>query len=223
MRIRASRTVTPLRVVAVAHARGNPHRDRRVWWVAGLVALAFAVAFATGAARGQTLQAAATPGPSTAEYVQQSATTDLFEITSGRVALEKSQNPAVRDFAQQMMSDHGRSTAELKQALKEGKVMVTVPTSLDPQHEQELQALQETPADQFDQAYLQSQIQGHRNALDMQRAYAQSGDNPALKRFASQSTPVVQSHLAKLEVLAQTSFRRPHVPGSGSSGGLGSS
>ena len=118
-----------------------------------------------------------------------------------------------------MVSEHGRSTGEFKRALRDGNVMVTVPTSLDPQRERELEALQAKSADQFDRAYLESQLQGHRNALDMQRAYAQAGDNAALKKFAGETTPIVQSHLAKLEVLAQKSFRGPDVPGAGGSGG----
>lgn len=189
---------------AIANARRPGGHDAVAWWIAGLLAIGFA--FTSTIAHGQTLQAPAASGPSTADYVRQSAMTDLFGITSSRVALEKSQNPEVRDFAQQMMSDHGRSTADLKQALKDGKVMMTVPTSLDPQREQDIKSLQEKPANQFDQAYLQGQIQGHRNALDVQRAYAQSGDNPALRQFASQATPLVQDHLAKLEVLAQRTF-----------------
>ena len=209
MRKQPYRTVAPQRprAVASARARSATGDGNLMWPIAALVALA--LAFATGAAHGQVRPGAASglsTTPGTTEYVQQSAMTDLFEITASRMALEKSQNSEVRDFARQMVSDHGRSTAELRQALKDGKVMMTVPASLDRQHEQDLQALRQTPADRFDQAYLQSQLQGHRNALDMQRAYAQSGDNSALKRYAGQATPVVQRHLARLEVLALTSF-----------------
>jgi putative membrane protein len=202
MKRRNFRMVAPQRprAVAIARVRGIPDCAGLTWWIA---ALALALALGIGSARAQTHVQVATPGQSTAEYVQQSAMTDLFEITSSRVALEKSQSPAVRDFAQQMMSDHGRSTGQLKQALKNGKVLLTVPTSLDPQHEQELTMLQQKPADQFDRAYLQSQIKGHRNALDTQRAYAQSGDNTVLKQFATQASSRVQGDLAKLETLAQ--------------------
>ncbi|HTY69936.1 MAG TPA: DUF4142 domain-containing protein [Alphaproteobacteria bacterium] len=203
MRKQPYRTVAPQRPRAVASARSATGHVNLMWPIAALVALA--LAFATGAAHGQALPGAAS-GPSTTEYVQQSAMTDLFEITSSRIALAKSQSPEVRDFARQMMGDQGLSTAELKQAMKDGKVMMTVPVSLDPQHERDLQVLQKKAADQFDQAYLQSQLQGHRNTLDMQRAYAQAGDNAALKRYASQATPIVQSHLARLEVVAQNSF-----------------
>ncbi len=205
MRKQAYRMLAPRQphAVAVARARDGTGHNSLVWIMAGLVSLA--LLFATDAARAQ-VRLAAAPDPSTADYVRQSAVADQFAIASSRVALEKSQNPEVRDFARQMMSDYGLSTAELKQAMKDGKVMMTVPVSLDPQRERELQVLRKKAANQFDQAYLQSQLQGHRNALDMQRAYAQMGDNAALKRYASQATPIVQSHLARLEVVAQNSF-----------------
>lgn len=213
MKISASRIRAPLRYPVSGNAQLHTGAA-----MAGVVALIMTLA--PSSARSQTpQQVAVAHAPTTMEYVRQSALSDLFEITASRMALERSQDPKVRDFAQQMVSDHGLSTGEFKHALRDGNVMVTVPTALDPQRERELERLQARPADQFDRAYLESQLQGHRNALDMQRAYAQSGDNAALKKFASQSTPLVESHLAKLEVLAQQSFRGADVSGSGSSGG----
>ncbi len=208
------------RAIAAVQRRGIGSRDGLHWLIAGV--LAAALALATTSARSQTQQAAATAGPTASEYVQQSAQADLFEVNSSRLALKKSQDPALRDFAQQTMSDHSRSSDQLKQALKAGHVSANIPSTLDARHQQDLKSLDSKSGAQFDQAYLQDQMQGDRNALDLQRAYAQSGDNPALKQLAGQTAPLVQRHLAKLEVLAQQSFRRPHVPGSGNSGGLGS-
>lgn len=43
---------------------------------------------------------AAQPGqPDTATYVQTAAMSDMFEINSGKLALEKSSNPDVKAFA----------------------------------------------------------------------------------------------------------------------------
>ena len=200
MKKQAYRMAAPRTPRAVPVARTLTGHGGLMWLAAGLGALALTLA--AGAVHGQVLPAAAS-GPTTVEYVQQSAMTQLFEIVSSRVALDKSHNPEVRDFAQQILNDHGRSTAELKQALKDGKLMITVPALLDPRQEQELTALRQRPADQFDQAYLLSQLQGHRNALDMQRAYAQSGANAALKQFAARTSSRVQGDLVKLETLAQ--------------------
>jgi putative membrane protein len=193
---------------------GSRLRPRLRWPLVGLTAVALVLSLP--ASRAQTpQQALVAPAPSTAEFVRQSALNDLFEVTASRMAIERSQTPGVRDFAQQTMSDHDEWSANLKHALKAGSVMLTVPTSLDVPHQESLKDLEAKSGEQFDQAYVKEQIQGHREALDLQRAYAQAGDNAALKQFAGQAAPIVESHLAKLEVLAQETFRGPPVRGTG--------
>lgn len=180
------------------------------WLIAA--AIAAAVAFSTTiAARSQTPPAAAPAIPSAAEYVRQSALIDMFEVNSSRLALQKSQDPAIREFAQQIVNERGDAADTLSTAVKSGNVDVTVPHALDAPRQQRMDNLHAKSGIAFDQAYVQAQLQGHLNALDLQRAYAQSGDNPSLKELASQTAPAVQSHLAKLEVLAEQSFRRPYV------------
>lgn len=168
-------------------------------FVLGTIAAA-ALAVGAPAARGQTIT------PAAAAYVQQSAQNDLFAIDAGRLALQRSQNPKVRAFARQMVSDHSQSTARLKTALTAADAKLTLPTALDADRQVDLARLKIASGDAFDLAYLRGEIQRSRNALDLQRAYAQSGDNAVLRRVASQAAPVVQRHLVTLETLAQESL-----------------
>jgi predicted outer membrane protein len=46
-------------------------------------------------------------------YRMMAAQSDAFEIASSRLALERSRNPRVRDYAQQMIQDHGMTSAAL--------------------------------------------------------------------------------------------------------------
>ena len=140
--------------------------------------------------------------PTTAAYVRQSALTDLFAIDASRLALQRSQSPKVRDFARQTLGDHSRSAARLKRAVS-AHVGLSLPTRLDPGRRDELARLTAATDEAFDVAYLRGELQGGRDALDLHRAYAQSGDDPALRRVARQAAPIVQRHLATLELLAQ--------------------
>lgn len=196
------RIVAPRRPRAGARAqvRSTSMPDWLVWLTAAVMAAGLLLASATVARS----QPAATP--STSEYVQQSALTSIFVANASRLALQKSQDPEIRDFAQQVVNDRGKTAAELGDAVKSGKAGVRVPASLDARREQDLNVLEAKSGAAFDQAYLQALLQGHRNALDLQRAYAQSGDNDALKRLAGEITPVVQRHLSRLELLVQRSF-----------------
>jgi predicted outer membrane protein len=54
-----------------------------------------------------------------ATFRQMASQSDAFEIAASRLALERSQNPRVRTFAQQMIADHSQSS----QGLNGGKAM----------------------------------------------------------------------------------------------------
>jgi putative membrane protein len=64
--------------------------------------------------------------------------------------------------------------------------------------------LQQAQGAQFDQAYIQQQVQAHQTAVDMFRNYAQSGDDAKLKQFASQTLPALQQHLQMAQELQRT-------------------
>jgi predicted outer membrane protein len=52
--------------------------------------------------------------PMSSEQFRQTALiTDTFEIESSRMALNKSRNPAIRSYAQEMIADHQQTTAAL--------------------------------------------------------------------------------------------------------------
>jgi putative membrane protein len=79
-----------------------------------------------------------------------------------------------------------------------------VPTGLDQKHQALLTQLQQTQGAQFDQTYVQQQVQAHQMAVDMFRNYAQSGDDAKLKQFASQTLPILQQHLQMVEQLQRS-------------------
>ena len=202
------RIEAPRRPRAVARAEARVI-ETPAWlsWLIGtmLGASLFAVA-AASVAHAQTLAATGVRSPSTTDYVQQSVLQDMFAIDAGRLVLRRSHDPAIRAFAQQMIADHARSSEQLRQALKTGDVHATVPQSLTARDRQAITDLQTESAEQFDAAYLRSQLLPARDALDRHRAYAKAGENAALKRFAHQARPTAERHLVRLEILAQESF-----------------
>jgi putative membrane protein len=222
----AFRNMAPRKVRALSVSRPVGGPDGLIWLALGIglsaVALLFGnfTAVAQDARSGHGAALAASP-VSTAEYVHKSAIADQFEMQAGELAAQKSQSPAIREFGRNMVSEHAQFSAKLKTALNTGQVKADVPSALDKTHQDWIQQLKAQSGDQFDQTYLEGQLQGHRDALDLQRAYSQAGDNPALRQLASDATPVVQEHLAKLEVLAQNHFRGPNGPSSNMAGPAG--
>lgn len=64
--------------------------------------------------------------PSTADFVRTAALSDLFEIQSAKLALDRSSDAKVQSFAQQMLKDHQATTAQLKEAIA-GRANIAAP------------------------------------------------------------------------------------------------
>lgn len=135
-----------------------------------------------------------------AGYVAQAGAADLFEIESSKIALEKSQNKAVRDFAQMMIDQHQKSTADIKPAAQKAGVTVQ-PPALMANQQQMLEEIKTADAGNFDGVYVRNQRMAHNAALALHQGYARNGDTPALKETASAVAKVVQEHIDHLASL----------------------
>jgi putative membrane protein len=129
-------------------------------------------------------------------FVQQAASSDMFEIQSARLALQRSRNPRVREFAGRMIDDHTRSTQQLT-ALATAKG-IPMPTGLDPEQERMMAAMENTRRI-FDSEYVRQQAFAHRATAAAYQTEINSGYDSELRGFAQQTLPVVQDHLAMAE------------------------
>ena len=136
-------------------------------------------------------------------FVRAAAASDLYEMEASRLAEQRSQNTEVKRFAQHMLRDHGKTTGELKGMLPQlqGVSAQQMATSLDRQHQALLEQLQGVQGAEFDRAFVRQQVQSHQAAVDLFRAYAQSGDDARLKQWASQTLPSLEEHLREAQQL----------------------
>lgn len=132
-------------------------------------------------------------------YVQLAGATDMFEIQSSQQALSRSQNASVRQFAEMMIDHHTRTSQQLTAAARAAGL--TPDPRLLPMQVQMMQQLQQTSGAQFDQLYLDQQVQAHEMAVALHANYARSGDNPALRAVAAAAVPIVSQHLARVREL----------------------
>jgi putative membrane protein len=139
--------------------------------------------------------------PAAAEFVSKVAASDLFEIESGKLAAEKATSADVKSFAKMLVTDHSKSTADLKAAAGKATPPISVNPALDAEKQAMLDLLKSTAAADFDRVFLDQQKQAHQKALDLLRQYESSGDTPALKEFATKASTVVQGHLDKIDGL----------------------
>lgn len=138
--------------------------------------------------------------PSDAQgFTTAAASSDMYEITAGKLAQDKGKSQAVKDFGAMMVKDHTKSSADLKAAAAQVDG-VTVPAALMPKHQANLDALK-AAGDNFDTLYKQQQRAAHQEALALLRSFAAAGDAEPLKAFASKTAPVVEGHLGHVDML----------------------
>ena len=155
----------------------------------------------SGAAASEASATPAMPTPSTPDFVNAAAATDMFEIQAAKIAGKRSTNADVKAFAAMMIHDHTQSTANLKAAIKASGASVTLPSDLPGDKKAKLDALTAAAPADFDKAYMDSQVAAHQDALGVMQAYGANGDTPQIKDFAGTTASVVQAHLAKASTI----------------------
>jgi putative membrane protein len=136
-----------------------------------------------------------------ARFIHTVGIANTFEIQSSQVALQKTDNADVKQFAQQMINDHTKAGAKLTGITRDDKLPAP-PTQLDPKHKKIMGSLQEKSGASFDRAYIQAQTKAHHEAVDLFAKYGRSGENHDLRQFASTTLPTLESHLRHVERLS---------------------
>ncbi|MDQ3321634.1 MAG: DUF4142 domain-containing protein [Acidobacteriota bacterium] len=115
------------------------------------------------------------------------------EIEAGRMAVSKTQNPEVKQFAQQMIAEHTRANKELMPIA--AKKNVTLPTDLDPTHKTMAADMSKLSGAEFDEEYMEGQVADHEKTVALLQAQVDNGTDADAKAFAVKTLPVVKMHL----------------------------
>ncbi|MGO4685567.1 DUF4142 domain-containing protein [Hyphomicrobium sp. 2TAF46] len=149
------------------------------------------------AVAGFALPAVAADIPSqTKDFVNNASVGNKFEIDTSELALKYAKSPEVKNFAQQMITDHTKAGDELKAALIEAKIEPSSDT-LDVTHAAKYAKLRLfTTENGFDSAYADEQLKAHEDAVAKFQDFASTGPTPEVKAFAAKLLPTLQHHLA---------------------------
>lgn len=126
-------------------------------------------------------------------FVSAVAASDMFEIESSRLALDKATAEPVRKYAQQMIDAHTKSSANLKTAAQAAGQSVN--PVLAPEQQGNLRMLRGAAETEFDRLYVDRQIAAHEEALRMLEGYTGTAPDDALAAFARKTAPIVRGHL----------------------------
>lgn len=127
------------------------------------------------------------------KFATDAANAGLAEVALGKLAETKSTNAQVKNFAEMMVKDHGKANDELMAIAKQKNI--TLPAAPDAEHQKKMDDLSKLSGKDFDKAYVDAMVDGHKKVLDMMKMGADKCADSDLKAFAAKTAPVVQMHL----------------------------
>jgi putative membrane protein len=125
------------------------------------------------------------------EFVERAAQSGRAEIELGKLA-QKSANPDVRHFADQMIADHNRADARLT-AIAQAKG-IELPATLDIDHRKLRDKLATEHDGNFNRDYAHAMVVDHDQAIKLFEGEAASGGDRQLQEFARDTLPTLQEH-----------------------------
>jgi putative membrane protein len=137
---------------------------------------------------------------SAAEFAQNVANADAFEIQSSELAAQRGARQEVKDFAATMVRDHTMTSQQL--AALAPQLNMTPPTPmLDAAKQGRIDALRAQSGQGFDDAYLDAQVAAHTEAVTMFEQFVASAEPGPLRDWANTTLPKLREHLTHVQQL----------------------
>ena len=158
------------------------------------------VAFAQSVGEKSGVNSALGIAPTTQDFVKEAAMSDMMEIESSKIAQNKG-NADQKKFAGQMITDHTKTSTELKQLVSSGDVKAEIPSALDDSSKKKLDKLRDAKPEDVASEYDSMQVSAHKDAVSLFERYAKGGENPKLKDWAGKTLPALQHHLEMAQAM----------------------
>lgn len=128
-----------------------------------------------------------------AEFAVKATVAGLFEVKAAELALARTSNSDVRALAEMMKTDHAAANGELMGLATQKNI--SVPDTMDSDHSKKYYDLKDESVEDFDKAYVDMMVKGHKDVIDIFEKEEKDGTNPDVKNWASAKLPTLRHHL----------------------------
>lgn len=127
-------------------------------------------------------------------FVKQATESGRKEVRSARDALPQLKQPELKRIAEMLVNDHGGANERLAKIAEAKQWPVPAPSlpGAPPSG---------TASSDFDAKWTAEMIAGHERSIALYRAQAQGGEDKDLRKYASDTLPTIERHLAELRKL----------------------
>ena len=170
----------------------NPIKQSKV--LSAAVAIAFAVALLPTGTKAQSGGA-----PTDPQIVGIVTAADHIDVDYAKLAMSKTKNKQIRDFAQQMLTDHSavsQSVLGIAAKLNVTPADSDTSNSLKAQAQQMTQKLQGLKGKEFEKAYIDNEVAYHQAVVNATKTVLiPSAQNAELKSALQGAVPLFEGHL----------------------------
>jgi putative membrane protein len=143
------------------------------------------------------------------KFMEDAARAGLAEVDAAKLAKEKGESQAVKDFARHMEEDHTKANDELKKLA--GSKGVALPTDVDAKHKRMATELKKHTSAQFDREYMGQQVSDHKSVVHEFERESKNGRDADVKKWAADKLPTLHQHLEMAQSTEQ-GIRKENAP-----------
>jgi putative membrane protein len=136
------------------------------------------------------------------------ASSGLAEIEGAQLVLKTTRRAEVREYAQKLARDHGKSLDELRRLVAPRGLKI--PLASTGRHADMVTKFAGVGVNDRDDAFLlRFGVDAHKETIALFERHSTEGQNPELKRYAQQTLPMLREHMAAAQKLihAESSAR----------------
>jgi len=117
----------------------------------------------------------------------------MLEVKLGELAQTNGYASEVKSFGKMMIEDHSKAGGELKTAASAKNI--SLPAELSAKSQDTYNDISKKTGKDFDKAYIDAQVDGHKDVLDMLKKEAADGKDADLKSWATGKVSIIEHHL----------------------------
>ena len=131
------------------------------------------------------------------DFAVNTAIAGMTEIQAGQLAEQKGMSKEVKDYAAMMIKDHTAAADKLKAIATQKNI--TLPATLTPDAQKNLDDLQKEDGKKFDKDYLAMMVSDHKKVISAFENESKNGSDADIRAFADSTLHTLRVHLDKAE------------------------
>ena len=156
------------------------------------------------------LASAADTGLSAAdrEFINKAAQGNLMEVAAGKLAVQRALDPTVKEFGQQLVTDHSANNDTLKTLA--GSKQMNLTDTVSPESRTMLGKLESLNGTEFDKEFSKMMVKDHTADIsDFQKEAKKKDADADVKAYAEQTLPTLRQHLTLANRLSKAEKKSP--------------